>query len=56
MKKPRKHWYFIYTNYCPVCGRERVFRERRYDKRPKRWEARHRVEEVYDYCDELGSL
>ena len=52
-KKPRKHWYFIAVDYCPVCGRDSTYRERRYTPRPKRWESRHAFMEVYDYCDAL---
>jgi hypothetical protein len=37
----RKHWYFIYTEWCVLCGRTNVYRERRYTPRPPDWESRH---------------
>ena len=51
-KKIKKHWYFITTHACPVCGRENVYRERRYDNRPEKYEDRHSYDPMfYDYCD-----
>ena len=41
----RKHWYFIHVDYCVLCGVERVERERRYTRRPKRWQNRHKLTE-----------
>ena len=49
----RRHWYFITVDYCPICGRDYTFRERRYGRRPKRWASRHSRQEVWDYCDAL---
>lgn len=46
----RPHWYYIVVHYCPACGGERVFRERRYGPRPEAWEDRHEWKEVWDYC------
>jgi hypothetical protein len=54
--KPTKglpYWYHISSYYCPICGRDDTFRERRYTPRPDRWEDRHEFKEVYDYCDAL---
>jgi hypothetical protein len=50
-QRKSKHWYFITMIICPICGREKVHKERRYDKMPKDWNQRHK-EEHYDYCDE----
>lgn len=47
----KEHWYFITLSECPVCGRSEETRERRYDKRPERWEDRHEYADHYDYCD-----
>jgi len=37
---------------CPVCGKERVDRERRYGKKPKNYNMRQSVVDVYDWCNE----
>jgi hypothetical protein len=51
----RKYWYFITTHSCPVCGGEKHYRERRYGKKPKQWDKRHRLDfNAYDYCLEMG--
>ncbi len=52
-QSPWKVWYFIYSNYCPICGRTDEWRERRYGPKPDKWEDRHQFSEVYDYCDAL---
>ena len=49
MKK--KYWYKYYYYYCPVCGRENVYKERRYTPKPENYEDRHKVEECYDWCN-----
>ena len=38
---------------CPLCGKEKIYRERRYTEKPndKHWDERVQIEEVYDYCD-----
>jgi len=36
----RQHWYFITREECVLCGRSREYRERRYTRRPKRWQSR----------------
>ena len=48
----KPHWYFIYEDYCPVCGRSDTTRERRYTPRPEAWELRHSFSEHYDWCQE----
>jgi hypothetical protein len=47
----REYWYFISIWYCPQCGRSTEVRERRYDKRPDKYEDRHEIVEAWDYCD-----
>lgn len=47
----RRHWYFITIHECPACGGTKEYRERRFDRRPKAWEKRHRFVDVWDYCD-----
>jgi hypothetical protein len=53
-RKQKRHWYRRYVGECPVCGRDKGFRERVYGRRPKR--PRNRIvylpdTETYDYCD-----
>jgi len=45
----QKYWYICYVHYCPVCGHERRFRERVYEKPENYWIW----EEFYDWCDAL---
>lgn len=47
----KKYWYMTYVEYCPVCGKEDTWRERRYTPRPEKWEDRHDFKEVYDWCN-----
>jgi len=35
------HWYFISITECVLCGNTEEIRERRFDKRPEKWEDRH---------------
>lgn len=44
--KSRHHWYRITHFECPVCGHDRVYRERVYLKR----ESGHKFVVDYDYC------
>lgn len=44
--KHRPHWYFIYADYCVLCGVEHTGRERRYTKRPRKWADRHEYTET----------
>lgn len=46
-----KYWYFIYEEYCPVCGGMDVGRERMYQPRPESWEERHQIRDTYDGCE-----
>ena len=54
MKKKiiRKCWYKKHVTMCPVCGKEKVERERIYGKKPKDYNLRMTVLEVYDWCNE----
>lgn len=49
--KKKKYWYHYYEVYCPCCGRETIYKERRYTKKPKEYRTRHEYEERYDYCN-----
>jgi hypothetical protein len=52
--KKRPHWYRIYTGECPVCGKDKSFRERVYGERPRRPADRYvRLpdQSTYDHCD-----
>ena len=51
MKRKRKYWYFIVYEECPVCGRGKEYRERRYTRRPNDARKRHKFEQRYDWCD-----
>lgn len=44
--KRRRHWYFIYSKYCVLCGRETTDRVRRYTQRPRKWQDRHEISET----------
>ena len=49
MKK--KYWIYKTVEYCPVCGREDIYRERRYTKKPKLFNNRQELVVHYDYCN-----
>ena len=49
MKK--KYWIYKTIDYCPVCGREDIYRERRYTKKPKLFNNRQEWVVHYDYCN-----
>lgn len=51
MKK--KYWIFKTTYYCPLCGREDVYRERMFTKKPKDHNKRSEWIDKYDYCEAL---
>ena len=44
----RKHWYFVSTWFCVLCGRTEEIRERRYTRRPKDPAKRH--DYIEDAC------
>lgn len=43
----KKYWYVCHVEYCPVCGCERKYRERVYEKPDTYW----LIQDVYDWCD-----
>lgn len=49
----KKYWYYTDIYYCPLCGTEDKFREKRYDERPIEWTERNHVIEKWDYCGAL---
>ena len=49
-----KYWYMRFIGECPVCGRDKGYRERRYTPRPEN--ASERVTylsdfDTYDHCE-----
>ncbi len=49
----RPYWYRMHYGECPVCGKDRSYRERVYGEKPK--DARKRIvylpqTETYDHC------
>ena len=52
-KAKRPHWYLRHFGECPVCGKDKSYRERIYGKRPKDWRKRivHLPDTAtYDHC------
>ena len=52
MKK--KYWYRIYVGECPICGRDKSYRERVYGEKPKDTKNRYvwlKEQDTYDNCD-----
>ena len=47
-------WYFTTIYYCPLCGGESKYIERRKAPRPKKWDTRNQVVEAWDYCGGYG--
>lgn len=51
-KPKRGYWYIFHEDWCPLCMRSSVERERVYDSpKPLQWHERHIIEEVWDHCD-----
>ena len=51
-----KHWYKIFIGECPVCGRDKSYRERMYTERPENDQDRYEYlpnSITYDYCGVL---
>ena len=47
------YWYRIYIGECPVCGRDKSYRERVYGVKPKNKNDRYvwlLPYQVYDHC------
>lgn len=52
-RKHEPHWYRQYIGECPVCGRDKSYRERVYGKRPEKLEDRIVYladSQTYDHC------
>lgn len=47
----RKHWYLVTIHACPICGHEKVYRERQYTPKPSNRQERIQYHEYYDWCD-----
>lgn len=49
----RRYWYRFYLGSCPVCGRNKSYRERVYGRKPKNARLRY-IElsdfETFDHC------
>lgn len=43
-----KYWYKITHFECPICGRDKVYRQRVY----KKTESGHEYINDYDYCND----
>lgn len=53
-KRCQPHWYKQHIGECPVCGRDKSFRERVYGERPEDPKDRYvylSEQSCYDYCD-----
>lgn len=57
VQTPKTYWYRFHIGSCPVCGRDKSYKERVYDEsRPAEPNKRYiylRDAETYDYCDAL---
>lgn len=49
----RARWYMNYVGECPVCGRDKSYREARYTEPPPKGERYKYLSDVatYDRCD-----
>lgn len=43
----KNYWIFKTINYCPLCGKEEIYRERKYNKKPKDYNKRNETKEGY---------
>lgn len=48
-----KYWYFTAVFYCPICGSEARYKERRYTKKPKDYLNREEWINQWDGCNAL---
>jgi hypothetical protein len=49
----KRYWYLWYIGECPVCGKDKSYRERKYTSKPKNREDRIKhmtCEETYCGC------
>lgn len=50
-----RYWYRIYVGECPVCGKDKGYRERVYGDRPSDPKDRYVYlsnSETYDHCED----
>jgi hypothetical protein len=52
-KLHKPHWYRLHIGECPVCGRDKSYRERVYGEKPK--DSKDRIvwlldAQTYDHC------
>lgn len=50
IKENKSFWYYITVYTCVLCGHEDIYRERRYDEKPKDWKSCHNYIETA--CDQ----
>lgn len=53
MKIKKKYWYRFHVGECPVCGRDKSYRERVYGRKPKEQCKRYVYlshTSTYDHC------
>ncbi len=48
----KKYWIYKVIWMCPVCGKEKYDRIRKYTKKPLKVEQRQTVRDYYDWCNE----
>lgn len=53
IKEKKKYWYKFYIGECPVCGKDKSYKERVYGEKPK--DSKERYEHIpdtqtYDGC------
>lgn len=52
-KRLPQHWYRYWWGECPVCGRDKSFKERVYGLKPDDIKERHKWQDpaiTYDHC------
>jgi len=55
MKGKKKHWYKQYLGSCPVCGKDKSYRERVYGKKPKSFKKIYiYMPDNWTYCGCIG--
>lgn len=50
----KKYWYKYYIGECPICGRDKSYKIRQYNRKPKYKEFRYvqlPYSITYDWCD-----
>jgi len=54
MKKQKPYWYLSHVGECPVCGKDKSYRERMNTEKPKEKKdcfVSIPYAEAYDWCD-----